>query len=321
MTKRKDRTTALWARLTPTLTNCRYRPSAHVLQVSLMVTVTAGRPRSSSRQLAESRVRIVRRGSPPVSGRMLLVSRSESTVGAGCATPRGFSVAPFGHGPRYAAGNDENDDRPEGAGDSSPESETFHPGIRRQNDRARTRSLPTAITPESYRSARRDSDRSARPTPAPALVNRRAPAPSKASTSSGLASWQLASDRQPQPIQPLNRSRSPSRCAMRSSSSSLHRADSRAQSCRVGVLFLPSSSSADRTSRSGIPTRWAVRMKATLRSVSRAVTALIAGGALGGDQPFGLVEAQCRRRKSAARRQLPDCQLLSIKARGGWHLT
>lgn len=41
------------------------------------------------------------------------------------------------------------------------------------------------------------------------------------------------------------------------------------QSCRVGVRFPGSSARIPATSASGMPTRWAIRIMATRRSVSR----------------------------------------------------
>jgi hypothetical protein len=57
--------------------------------------------------------------------------------------------------------------------------------------------------------------------------------------------------------------------SMRVSSSSHHAADSRAQSSRSGVRSSGSVANASLTIRKGMPTRWATRITATRRSVSR----------------------------------------------------
>jgi hypothetical protein len=97
----------------------------------------------------------------------------------------------------------------------------------------------------------------------------RAPGPSLPSASLGLTRWQAPSDRHPQPMQPVRRSRSRCSWLIRSSRSARHRSDSRAQSARVGVLFAGSPSSASLMRLSGIPTRWDARMNATRRSIAR----------------------------------------------------
>jgi hypothetical protein len=102
-----------------------------------------------------------------------------------------------------------------------------------------------------------------------ASCRRRAPGPSRLSVSSGLASRQVTSDRQPQPMQPVSRSRRSSSSRIRSSRSWRHAAESRAQSAGVGVRPAGRVSSAALIRASGMPSRCDARMKASRRSVTR----------------------------------------------------
>ena len=87
--------------------------------------------------------------------------------------------------------------------------------------------------------------------------------------SSGLASWQSVSDRQPQPMHPVRRSRRSWSALIRWSRSWHQAADRRAQSRAVGVRRAGNVSRASLILASGMPTRCEARMNATRRSMAR----------------------------------------------------
>jgi hypothetical protein len=99
--------------------------------------------------------------------------------------------------------------------------------------------------------------------------SRRGPGPSSAKRSSGLRRGQTSRERQPQPMQSSNRSRSWVSRKMRSSISARHPEASRCQSSRDGARSSGSVASTARISLNDAPARCATRINAMRRSTPR----------------------------------------------------